>query len=74
MSQCEVELEFLKREFKARVKREKLGVEEVGEGSLAVNFLSLHNSKSMMRLLSILHCLWSVIYKAFFDREHRTSR
>lgn len=35
MSQCEVELEFLKREFKARVKREKLGVEEVGEGELS---------------------------------------
>lgn len=35
MSQCEVELEFLRREFKARVKREKLGVEEVGEGELS---------------------------------------
>lgn len=32
IGQCERELEFLKREFKARVKRKKLGVEEVGEG------------------------------------------
>lgn len=32
IGQCEGELEFLKREFKARVKRKKLGVEEVGEG------------------------------------------
>lgn len=30
-----------------------------------MNFPSLHDSKSMIQLLSTLHCLWSVTYKAF---------
>lgn len=69
-----MELEFLKREFKARVKRGKLGVEEVGEGELSCELpastqLQIYDAVALYTSLPMECNL-----QGFFDREHRTSR
>lgn len=77
IGQCKVELEFLKREFKARVKRKKLGVEGGGRGDLSCELpkstrLQIYDLVTLYISLPMEFLQGLFIY--FFNREHRTSR